>query len=162
MVNMILARARNGVIGDKGSIPWHLPEDMAFFRRVTWGNVVIMGRKTYESIGKPLPHRTNFVVTHQHNYPVPKGVMCFESLWDAIRVGEPIADVFIIGGAQIYEQALPFAKVIYLTEIDADFEGDATFPNVFDPLEYSKLILREIPAHEGSPSYRFVRYTALS
>ena len=161
MVNMILARARNGVIGDKGSIPWHLPEDMAFFRRVTWGNVVIMGRKTYESIGKPLPHRTNFIITRQENYPVPKEAMCFENLQDAIRAGEAIADVFIIGGAQIYEQALPYAKVIYLTEIDADFEGDATFPNVFDPLEYSKLILREIPAHEGSPAYRFVRYTAL-
>ena len=159
---MILARARNGVIGDKGSIPWKLPEDMAFFRRVTWGNVVIMGRKTYKSIGKPLPHRTNFIITRQENYPVPKEAMCFENLQDAIRAGEAIADVFIIGGAQIYEQALPFAKVIYLTEIDADFEGDATFPNVFDPLEYSKLILREIPAHESGPSYRFVRYTALS
>lgn len=161
MVNMILARARNGIIGNKGTIPWNLPEDMAFFRRVTWGGVVIMGRKTFESIGKPLPHRTNFVVTRQQNYPVPQGVMCFESLEDAIRVAEPIAEVFIIGGAQIYQQALPLAKVIYLTEIDGDFEGDATFPNVFDPLEYSKLILREIPATKDSPAYRFVRYTAL-
>lgn len=161
MVNMILARARNGVIGDKGSIPWHLPEDMAFFRRVTWGNVVIMGRKTYESIGKPLSHRTNFIITHQHGYKAPKEVVRFENLQDAIKAGEAIADVFIIGGAQIYEQALPLAKVIYLTEIDADFEGDASFPNVFDPLEYSKLILREIPATKDYPAYRFVRYTAL-
>lgn len=161
MINMILARSRNGVIGYKGSIPWSLPEDMAFFRRVTFEGVVIMGRKTFESLKKPLTNRINVVITRQKDYQA-KGCLVFSNLNDAIEKTKNLGEIYIIGGAELYKEALPMAKVIYVTEIDADFLGDTFFPVVFDPLEYNKLILRHIPSHNGYPTYDFVRYTAIN
>jgi dihydrofolate reductase len=133
-INLILARARNGVIGKDGDMPWRLPEDMAHFKRVTMGCPVIMGRKTWDSIPtkfRPLPGRQNIVVTRQPDFKA-EGAQCASSLEAAIELCPQDSDIWIIGGAQIYAQALPIALMAVVTEIDADYEGDAYAP-VFGP-----------------------------
>ncbi|VWX55549.1 Dihydrofolate reductase [Burkholderiales bacterium 8X] len=134
-INLILARAANGVIGHNGQMPWHLPEDMAHFRRLTGGSPVIMGRKTWESLParfRPLPGRRNIVVTRQEQFDAP-GAECAASLLDALALAEGAqpTEIFVIGGAQIYGEAEPLAHRAFVTEIDRDYEGDAWAP-VFD------------------------------
>ena len=129
-VNMIYARAANGVIGKEGTLPWHLPEDLAHFKQVTMGWPVIMGRKTWESLPdafRPLPGRVNIVVSRNSGYRATGG-MVVGSLPAALTAAGNADVAFIIGGADLYHQALPFADRIYLTEIDEDFDGDAFFP----------------------------------
>jgi dihydrofolate reductase len=137
-LNLIYARARNGVIGKDGKMPWHLPEDLAHFKRTTLGCPVIMGRKTWDSVPpqfRPLPGRTNVVVTRQSDWH-EDGALPAHDMLEALSICEHISaildnnpeQVWIIGGAQIYEQALPLAKRVVVTEIDADFEGDAFAP----------------------------------
>ncbi|OHA41707.1 MAG: hypothetical protein A3G59_03170 [Candidatus Taylorbacteria bacterium RIFCSPLOWO2_12_FULL_47_20] len=131
-VSLIAAVAKNGAIGNKGKIPWRLSDDMKYFATVTNGHTVIMGRKTYESIlkhlGKPLPNRTNIVVTKQENFNA-SGCIIAENLDAAIKavLSEKI---FVIGGSQIYEAALPFADKLYITHVDAETDGDAFFPKI--------------------------------
>ncbi len=127
MLKIIVAVARGGVIGCKGMMPWHLPEDLAYFKRTTMGSAVIMGRKTYESIGRPLPGRVNVVVSRSVDFQ-PVGVCVYHSLPEAVAA---YPDAFVIGGAEIYRQALPMAGRLHVTRIDADFQGDTYFP-VFD------------------------------
>jgi len=136
LVSIIAAMARNRVIGKDGKMPWHLPGDLKRFKKLTTGHIVIMGRKTYESIGKPLPNRTNIVVTGKADYDVSQAVVV-HSLETAIsrarQISEchgPPKEIFIIGGAKIYEQTMDFADRIYLTHIDAIFEGDTYFPEI--------------------------------
>ena len=129
-VGLIWAQARGGVIGKDGVMPWHLPEDLAHFKRVTQGHPVIMGRKTWDSIPprfRPLPGRTNIVVTRQPDWN-ENGAQRTSSLREALQLCENSAQVWIIGGAQIYAQALPLADELVVTEIDADFDGDAHAP----------------------------------
>jgi dihydrofolate reductase len=129
-LHLIFAKARNGVIGKDNSLPWHLPEDMAHFKRVTMGCPVIMGRKTWDSIPprfRPLPGRVNVVVTRQPGWQ-ENGAQPASSLEDALHFCEQFAHVWVIGGAQLYAQALPFADSAVVTEIDADFAGDAYAP----------------------------------
>ncbi|GAB4215795.1 MAG: dihydrofolate reductase [Rhodoferax sp.] len=129
-LNLIYARARNGVIGRNGQLPWHLPEDLAHFKRTTLGAPVIMGRKTWESLPgrfRPLPGRLNVVVTHQADYPAPGATLVY-SLDAALAACPPGATAWVIGGATLYAQALPLADQVVVTEIDADFEGDARAP----------------------------------
>jgi len=126
-VQLIVARARNGVIGRRGAMPWHLPEDLAHFKRTTLGHCIVMGRKTWDSIGRALPGRRNIVVTRDPHWHAA-GAEAAASLADALaRCGG--GEAYVIGGGEIYAQALalPLAG-IHLTEIDADFEGDAVFP----------------------------------
>jgi len=125
---LIAAVASNRVIGNKGALPWHLPEDLKRFRRITQGHPVIMGRKTYESIGKPLPDRHNIVVsTTMEETP---GVTVVRSLDEAIRSGLDYGHLpmYVIGGASLYEEAMPRARGIMLTEVDQAPEGDVVFP----------------------------------
>ncbi|MBQ9138547.1 MAG: dihydrofolate reductase [Alistipes sp.] len=129
MVSIIVAIAKNGVIGDKNSLLWHLKEDMVHFRTITSGHPVIMGRKTYESIGRPLPKRTNVVITRDTNLTI-EGCTMAHSLQQAIELFDPAEEVFIIGGSQIYTQALPLADRIYLTVIDKEYAGDSSFPEI--------------------------------
>ena len=127
---LIWAQARNRVIGKNGVMPWHLPEDLAHFKRVTLNHPVIMGRKTWDSIPpkfRPLPGRTNIVVTRQADWH-EKGAQCSSSLREALQQCENSNQVWVIGGAQIYAQALPLADELVVTEIDADFDGDAHAP----------------------------------
>lgn len=129
-VALIYARAANGVIGKDGTMPWHLPEDMAHFKQLTQGAPVIMGRKTWDSLPprfRPLPGRTNIVVTRQPDWN-ENGAQRASSLREALRICEQSPTAWIIGGAQIYAEALPLANRIEATEIDRDFEGDAHAP----------------------------------
>ncbi len=134
-VVLVAAVADNGVIGADGELPWHLPEDLAHFRRVTTGNVVIMGRRTFESIGRPLPRRTNVVVTRQPDWAAD-GVVTASSLDEALELAEEYdGDAMVIGGGQIYALAMPFADRQVLTEVHASPHGDAHYPS-FDRDEW--------------------------
>jgi dihydrofolate reductase len=132
MINAIAALAKeNRAIGNKGQIPWHIPEDFAHFKQKTIGHPIIMGRKTFETFPKPLPGRTHIVITRDKEYKVPEGVFVCDSIEKAIEVAREKdggEEIFIIGGGQIYTESLPFVERLYLTLIDGDFEGDAFFP----------------------------------
>ena len=128
MLSIIVAVADNGIIGDQNSLLWHIREDMLRFKRITTGHPVIMGRKTFESIGRPLPNRTNVVVSRQ-NIEID-GCIVVHSIEEAITSFSGEEEIFIIGGAQIYEQALPLADKIYLTLVHRDYDGDTSFPQV--------------------------------
>jgi dihydrofolate reductase len=131
-LHLIYARARNGVIGKDKQMPWHLPEDLAHFKRVTLGQPVIMGRKTWDSLParfRPLPGRTNIVITRQANWHA-EGALRASSIEEAVRLCGDMPDAWIMGGAEIYRQAEPLACTAVVTEIDADFEGDAFAPEL--------------------------------
>ncbi len=143
MLSLIVAMARNRVIGAGGKLPWHLPADLKRFKEITMGRPVIMGRKTFESIGKPLPGRTNIVVTRRRSWTA-KGCRVAHSLEEAIAAaGE--GEVFVIGGGELYAAALPQADRLYLTEVDADVPGDVRFPEV----DLSRWRLVEEATHEA-------------
>ncbi|RXZ81846.1 dihydrofolate reductase [Paenibacillaceae bacterium] len=125
-ITLIAAMGRNRTIGKDNKLPWKLPDDMAYFVRKTKGKTVLMGRKTLESFGKPLKNRTNIVLTRRDDF-AQDGCIVAHSLDEAFVAAQG-ADVMVIGGEEIYRQALPFADVILLTEIDEEFEGDAHFP----------------------------------
>ena len=126
MVSIIVAIAANGVIGDKNSLLWHIKEDMRFFRQKTTSHPVIMGRKTYDSLGRPLPNRTNVVISRTLNHI--EGCTVVHSLEEAIALFPSEEEIFIIGGAQIYAQALDVADRMYITHIEHSYEGDTSFP----------------------------------
>ena len=126
MISIIVAVAQNGVIGDKNSLLWHISEDMRFFKRTTSGHPVIMGRKTYESLGRPLPNRTNVVISRTPR--TIEGCSVVGSLEEAVAMFPKEEEVFIIGGAQIYALALGIADKMYLTRVGHDYEGDTSFP----------------------------------
>lgn len=156
-LNLILARARNGVIGRGNTLPWHLPEDMAHFKRTTLGCPVIMGRKTWDSLPakfRPLPGRLNVVVTRQPDWAA-EGAVVAHSLEAACAACPPDSTAWVIGGAELYAQALTLASVAVVTEIDADFEGDAFAPR-FGPawVETS----RESQASTNGLTFSFVTY----
>ena len=129
MISIIVAIAKNGVIGDKNTLLWHLREDMIHFRTITSGHPVVMGRKTYDSIGRPLPKRTNVVITRDTELQI-EGCTMAHSLTEAVEMFDSSEEVFIIGGAQIYNQAMPLADRLYLTIIDKEYEGDSSFPEI--------------------------------
>ena len=134
LVSLIVAVAKNGVIGIDNKLPWHLPNDLKYFKQVTMGKPIIMGRKTYESIGRPLPGRTNIVISRQEGYSA-EGCKTASSLQEAVGLAKDIAvtdgadEVVVIGGAQIYIEAMSMADRLYLTEVHAEVEGDAFFPD---------------------------------
>lgn len=128
MVSIIVAIAENGVIGDKNALLWNIKEDMRRFRTTTMGHPVIMGRKTYESIGRPLPKRTNVVITRGDSEF--EGCLVAHSIEEAVKMFSPDEEVFIIGGAQIYKQALPLADKLYLTVVHRSYDGDTSFPEI--------------------------------
>jgi dihydrofolate reductase len=133
-LNLIFARARNGVIGQRNALPWHLPEDLAHFKHTTLGQPVVMGRKTWDSLPpkfRPLPGRTNIVVTRQNDWQA-EGAQVAHSIEEAMQLCPADAQVWVIGGAEVYAQAMPLATRAVITEIEADFEGDAFAPT-FDP-----------------------------
>ena len=131
-VTIVAAVARNGVIGLGGGLPWHLPDDLRRFKELTFGHVLVMGRKTYESIGHPLPERTTVVVTRNAAWdPHSSEVRIAESVEDAIEVAAALdPEVFVVGGAQVYAEALRLADRLELTWVDAEPDGDTRFPEV--------------------------------
>jgi dihydrofolate reductase len=129
-LNLIFARARNGVIGKNNTLPWHLPEDLAHFKQTTLGQPVVMGRKTWDSLPpkfRPLPGRTNIVVTRQRDWHA-EGAVALHSIEEALQHCPGDAQIWVIGGAEVYAQAMPLASRAVVTEIDADYEGDAFAP----------------------------------
>ncbi|WP_413615168.1 dihydrofolate reductase [Halomonas cupida] len=161
-VAMIAAMSRNRVIGVDNQLPWYLPEDLKFFKRMTQVKPLVMGRKTFESIGRPLPNRLNIVVTRdtafQHD-----GVRVCHDLVSAIEMADQHAtvdaadEIMVMGGAQIYAQALPVAQRLYLTEVDIELEGDAFFPEL-DLSQWQEVDSVAGTPADGQPNYRFVRY----
>ena len=145
MVSIIVAIAENGVIGDNNSLLWHIREDMVRFRTLTTSHPVIMVRKTYESIGKPLPNRTNVVVSR--TVSAIEGCIVTDSLEKAIGMFPPQEEIFIIGGAQIYRQAMDLADRLYLTIVHRPYEGDTSFP-MPDPGQWLETSRREFPHGE--------------
>lgn len=129
MISIIVAVAENNVIGKDNSLIWHLPRDLKHFKETTSGHYILMGRKTFESNGKPLPNRTNVIITRDKNYKA-EGCIVVYSLEDALKEAKNDPEIFIIGGGVIYEMALPLTDRIYLTKIHHSFEGDTYFPEI--------------------------------
>ena len=152
---IIAAMARNRVIGIRNTLPWHLPEDLKHFKALTMGHHIIMGRKTYESIGKPLPGRTTVIVTRDPSYQVT-GCLTTGSIEGAIAACAGDPESFFVGGAELYAQALPRVDRMYLTEIQADYEGGAWFPE-FDRKEWIEAV-RDKRVSAAGLGYDFVTY----
>ena len=150
----IAAMSENRVIGNGNKIPWHLPEDFKWFKKMTTGQIIVMGRKTFESIGKPLPNRTTIVLSRT-NFQHP-GVQTISALNEIERVISDVADrqVFICGGAQIYEQTLPLCSDLYLTLVKRTVEGDAFFPPFENQFELAEEIL-------DCPDFKILHYKSL-
>ncbi len=162
-VSLIAALAENRVVGRNNQLPWHLPEDLKYFKRMTSGKAIIMGRKTYESIGKPLPNRTNIVISRNPDFTA-EGIKVVSNLKEAIAFAEDVNfvnamdEVMIIGGAMIYEAALPLADRLYLTHVHANVEGDAYFPEC-DLNQWTEKGRELFKANESNPyDYSFVVY----
>lgn len=167
-IALIVAASQNNVIGLDNQLPWHLPEDLQYFKAVTMGKPILMGRKTYDSIGRPLPGRTNIVLTRDANWSA-EGVVVVNDLDSATAASEKacaaagVDELMIIGGEQIYRKFLPIADKIYLTKVEAVVEGDAYFPAI-DSDQWQQ-VAEKIPEKVGNYSYRFVvleRMTRLS
>ncbi len=126
MIHLIVATSKNNQIGINNQLPWHIPEDLTYFKEMTKGHTVLMGRKTFESIGRPLPHRQNVVLTRDKHFN-PTGVTVLHSLEEALAFCQEQGLVFIIGGGEIYKAFLPYATKLYITLIDKDIEGDTSF-----------------------------------
>lgn len=140
-ISIIAAIGKNRELGKDNKLLWHIPEDMKRFRKLTQGHTVIMGRKTYESIGNPLPNRTNIIITRDHDFKV-KGCITAHSLEEAIEIGKKYSpdEIFIIGGGQIYSQALPYTDKLYLTIVEKAYDADTFFPDysIFKKVIYKK------------------------
>ena len=150
MVSIIVAIAQNGTIGDKNALLWHIKEDMRFFRTTTSGHPVIMGRKTFESLGsKPLPKRTNIVITRAEREF--EGALTAHSLQEAIRMAGDDEEIFIMGGAQIYAIAMDVADRMYITHVERDYEGDTSYPAI----DFTKWKLSSIERHERGEEYEY-------
>jgi dihydrofolate reductase len=151
-IALIAALARNRAIGRRGALPWHLPDDLAHFKRTTTGRPVLMGRRTFEAIGRPLPRRANIVVSRDPRFRA-EGCRRADSLDAGIAAAEPAPGVFVIGGQSVYEQLLPRADRLWLTFIEADVEGDAFFPE-FDLAAFA-LVSETHHARDARHCYAF-------
>lgn len=165
-VAIIVAQSSNRVIGIENRLPWHLPEDLKYFKARTLGKPIIMGRKTYESIGRPLPGRRNIVITRQPDWSA-EGVDVADSLSDAVLLAQQVAqeegapEVMVIGGAQIYQEALPLADTLYVTDVAIELQGDAFFPEIsperWQEVECSEAYPAELQG--AAIDYRFLTYS---
>lgn len=165
MISIIAAIGKNRELGKDNKIPWHIKADMSHFKNLTTGHPVIMGRKTFESIGKPLPNRENIVITRDSNFVVP-GCKIASSIEEAIEYGKQVypanpanggrsGEVFIIGGASIYSQAMKYTDKLYLTLVDSSFDADAFFP---DYSEFKNVVSKE-EGEEGNFKFTFLELT---
>jgi dihydrofolate reductase len=156
---LIAALGENRVIGVNNSMPWHLPGDFKYFKETTLGKPIIMGRKTWDSLGRPLPGRLNIVVSRQTDLKL-EGAEVYSSLETAVARAEEWAleqgakELMLIGGAQLYEQALPYADRLYLTRVALRPEGDAWFPE-FGPFNWERIFFKQNPAEGDKPAYCF-------
>lgn len=157
MLSIIVAAARNNAIGKNNQLLWHMPADLKFFKETTLGHPVVMGRKTFESVGKALPKRRNIVITRNKSFS-PENVEVCHALDEALELLDDTEENFIVGGSEIYKMSLPYCDKIYFTEIDADFEADTFFPS-FNPEEWHLTHREEHAADEKNPyNYCFLTY----
>ena len=147
LISLIVAMAQNGVIGRDNSLPWRLPEDLKRFRAYTLGKPILMGRKTFESLGRPLPGRTNLVLTRARSWSAD-GVIVVHSVEEALMQAASSDELVAIGGAEIYRLVLPVARRIYLTHVHADVPGDITFPE-FDSTQWADVECSSQPADDA-------------
>lgn len=161
MINIVVAKASNNVIGAKNNLIWHLPNDLKHFKNLTTGHPIIMGRKTFESLGRPLPNRTNIVVTRDLNWNAD-GIVKVNSLANALEEARKINDeIDIIGGGNIYKQAMEFTDVLYVTEVHYEFDGDTYFPEI-DLDEWEEVKREDFKKDEKHPyAYSFVTYNRI-
>lgn len=160
IISMIVAVAENGVIGKNNDLPWHLPDDLKFFKNTTKGHVILMGRKCFESFGRPLPHRTNIIITRNKEYS-QEGTLVVHSLDEAFKVAreKEEEEVFVCGGEEIYRQSMDQADKLYLTRIHADVDGDVYFPD-FDQEQWQLISEEYHPADEKHVyDFTFKTYT---
>ena len=151
ILSLLVAASENNVIGKDNQLPWHLPNDLKYFKNLTWGMPILMGRKTFDSIGNPLPGRKSIVITRNADWQ-HDGVQVVHSIEEAIQKAESfgVKEIFVIGGAEIFKTSLPEAKRIYLTRIHHHFEGDVFFPEV-SPDEWNLVSDRFCAADEKNP-----------
>jgi len=158
MISIIVAVAQNGVIGAEGRLLWHIPEDLKHFKTITMGHPVVMGRKTFESLGRPLPGRENVVITRRQ-IGGTAGFRTAGSLHEALKLFPHEQEVFVIGGGEIYKQALPLADKVYLTVVELDYAGVTHFPTELDPAEWRIVSEQRFERGETFPyPFRYVDY----
>jgi dihydrofolate reductase len=150
MISIIVAAAENGVIGSDNRLPWHLPDDLRRFKALSLGKPIVMGRRTFESIGRPLPGRLNIVVSRQAGLAI-EGVTVVPSLDAAIAAAGPVPEVVVIGGAEIFRQVLPSTQTIHLTRVHARVEGDVSFPE----LDAAAWREREVEHHAADERHQY-------
>lgn len=155
-ITLVAAIAKNGVIGRDNALPWRLPEDLKHFKALTTGHPIVMGRKTWGSLGRPLPNRHNIVITRDAAYRAD-GATVVTSIDDALGAAGDVNEVFVIGGAEIYRLALPRADRLQITEINAEFDGDTTFPSIARE-QWTETARDHHPANGTPFSYDFVIY----
>ncbi|RCX16912.1 dihydrofolate reductase [Anaerobacterium chartisolvens] len=155
MISLIAAIGANGIIGRENRLPWKLPADLAYFKKTTMGHAVIMGRKTFESIGRPLPGRKNIILTRNSNFSCEGCVVCANA-GQALNIVEEGDEAFVIGGASLYRELLPYADKLYLTFIDHAFEGDAVFPDI-DYARWRLIREEKGPENEANPYTYYFR-----
>ena len=159
-LSLVAALARNGVIGRDNRLPWHLPADLRFFKQTTMGKPLLMGRRTWESIGRPLPGRSMIVLTHDRRYHAA-GCTVVHSLAEALTAAGAVPEIMVIGGAILFQQTLPLAKRLYLTQVEADVPGDTWFPD-WNPAEWALVWEDAHPADEKHTwPFRFQRWERL-
>jgi len=157
IISIISAMDKNRIIGKDNRLPWALPADLNYFKKQTEGKPIIMGSKTYESIGRPLPNRKNIVMSFDKSYSAP-GCTVVTSIKEALKEAQPAEEVMVSGGASVYKQFLPLANRLYLTFINNSFEGDARFPK-FDILEWEEISREDHePDNKNKYAYSFVIY----
>jgi dihydrofolate reductase len=156
LISLVVAMAQNGTIGRDNGLPWRLPDDLKRFKALTMGKLVLMGRKTFESIGRPLPERTNLVLTRDREWRA-EGVVVVHSLGQALGFARDAEELMAIGGAEIFRMLMPFARRIYLTLVHAEIPGDTVFPD-FDPTQWADVECHSYPADERN-AYPFTFVT---
>ena len=152
-ITIIVAKSNNGIIGKDGDLPWRLPEDLKRFKRLTTGNIVVMGRKTYDSIGRPLPNRKNIVISRNTLLKI-EGVEVEYDLINVLKRNQE-ENVYVIGGGQIYVDALPFTEKLEVTEVDVELVGDTSFPEI-DSSQWKEIFREKRVDPESNLTYSFV------
>jgi len=152
-ITIIVAKSNNGIIGKDGDLPWRLPEDLKRFKRLTTGNIVVMGRKTYDSIGRPLPNRKNIVISRNTSLKI-EGVEVEHDLIDVLKRNQE-ENVYVIGGGQIYVDSLPLTEKLEVTEVDVELVGDTSFPEI-DSSQWKEIFREKRVDSESNLTYSFV------
>lgn len=157
ILSIIAAVSENNIIGSNNNLVWNLPADLKRFKQITSGHYIIMGRKTYESVGKPLPNRTNIIITTDKTYKA-EGCLVFNTIGEATDYAKTQDEVFILGGGNIYKQTINIADKMYITRIHESFEGDTYFPIIEKSVWGEELVETHQPDEKNKYSYSFINY----